>query len=215
MADDTVLTCRDGEVEADFLKSSRRLSHASSRNRRQGALELGEHGSRAAPALSRALLDPDRSVREAAAESLGRIGTPAALAALYEALDAATPATRALVARTLGEVGDADALAPLVSALRSYISLSSVQNQDWWILLFLLALLGSSAIGMWSPHLPPLWSVSFLFLLAVVIWSAFAGSAAKAQQDLCCDHGSDWQHRRATSGSGATRVVAGFAGGLA
>jgi len=74
----------------------------------------------AVEALARALsVDPRHSVREAAAEALGKIGTPATMDVLVGALGDAHSTVRESAAAALGETGRPDALGALTQTART------------------------------------------------------------------------------------------------
>lgn len=67
--------------------------------------------------LANALRDPDKKVREAAAEVLGHMTDPRAVEALIGALGDEHPSVRWRAARSLGRRGDRRAVPPLIDAL--------------------------------------------------------------------------------------------------
>jgi HEAT repeat protein len=86
--------------------------------RASAAWSLIKHRSPAiAPALTRALADPDRRVRQAAAYGLGYHGDPSAVASLTALLGDASKHVRQSAAEALGRIGDASARAPLTRML--------------------------------------------------------------------------------------------------
>lgn len=137
--DEVALNDFDEDDEADFIDSGRRLNHGVARFRRRAALELSSYGLRAVPILSRGLMDPDLSVREAVAEALGRTGSPEALAPLCGALQSRDLPTRAAAARALGELGDERAIPPLVEALSACFTHGSARFQRWLGFIVVLA----------------------------------------------------------------------------
>ncbi|MGB2998956.1 MAG: HEAT repeat domain-containing protein [Phycisphaerae bacterium] len=72
----------------------------------EAVLALAPHAGRDdIPWISRLLDSPNKHVRSAAASALGRIGHPAAQAALMGVIDDPEPLVRATVARALGQIG--------------------------------------------------------------------------------------------------------------
>ncbi len=80
--------------------------------------QLGIIGAPALPPLLRAIRDPADSVRLGAAEALGKVGSPEAVAALTVALADPNDDVRQCSARTLGSLGDPSAGQALAAALR-------------------------------------------------------------------------------------------------
>jgi HEAT repeat protein len=86
--------------------------------RASAAWSLIKHRSPAiAPALTRALADPDRRVRQAAAYGLGYHGDLSAIAPLTALLGDASKHVRQSAAEALGHIGDSSARAPLTRML--------------------------------------------------------------------------------------------------
>ena len=83
--------------------------------RRQAALALGRisDSKTTEPLTNLASKDEDRWVREAAAESLGRIGDPRAVDHLIESLKDDHYGVRWRAAQALGKIGDPRAIGPL------------------------------------------------------------------------------------------------------
>jgi HEAT repeat protein/beta-lactamase regulating signal transducer with metallopeptidase domain len=94
--------------------------------REQGEREQGEHGEqgrakadpRTVAALTAALKDPDREVRETAMHALVQLRDPSIFEPLVQALKDASPDVRERAARGLGDLRDARAIAPLTAALK-------------------------------------------------------------------------------------------------
>jgi HEAT repeat protein len=86
--------------------------------RASAAWSLIKHRSPAiAPALTRALADPDRRVRQAAAYGLGYHGDSSVVAPLTVLLGDASKHVRQSAAEALGRIGDASARSPLTRML--------------------------------------------------------------------------------------------------
>jgi len=165
---------QDADDEAGFQESSRRLICSVARQRRRAARELWEHGFRSVPVLSRALWDPELSVREAAAEALGRIGTPEAVDALCDALWSSDLPTRAAVACALGETGDERSIPPLVEALRACFTRGSAKVQRRIGLAVHPLLFGCTILLLLSEGSARQKSVLFLCYAAIALWSFFS-----------------------------------------
>jgi len=79
---------------------------------------VGQAHSRVSESLKEALKDKDSDVRRAAAEALGKIGSPEAVAALIPALQDKRSDVRGSTAEALAQVGSPEAVAALIPALR-------------------------------------------------------------------------------------------------
>ncbi|MGV3719724.1 MAG: HEAT repeat domain-containing protein [Actinomycetota bacterium] len=176
------------DVEAQFLEASRRLNHGVPRYRRRAVMELCEHGVRSVPLLSRALLDSELSVREMAAEALGRTGLPEALTPLCDALKSSDLPTRAAAARALGELGDERALSSLVDTLRACFIRGSGRAQRRLGLAVAPVLACCAALNFWiivsgAGELKALFLALFF---AATGWNVYAGKR-RAHNAVCAD----------------------------
>lgn len=82
---------------------------------------LAARGSAAVPALTKILASGAPDVKGAAADALGDIGSPDAIAALQAARQDRDPYARLKIAVALARAGDADALATVTTALTSQV----------------------------------------------------------------------------------------------
>ncbi|MFD0867699.1 MULTISPECIES: conserved virulence factor C family protein [Paenibacillus] len=85
---------------------------------RYAALERIEPTEEAIPLLSRALDDPQMSIRRLATVYLGDIKTPEVLPLLFKALKDKTVAVRRTAGDTLSDLGDPAAIGPMADALK-------------------------------------------------------------------------------------------------
>jgi HEAT repeat protein len=102
--------------------------------RRAAAEALGKIGTPAVPALIGALGNEDVEVRWAAAEALRKIGTPAVLALIGALRDDEDADVRQAAAWALGSIGDPQAVSALIEALRDESNDKEVRRAAAWAL---------------------------------------------------------------------------------
>jgi HEAT repeat protein len=116
------LAAESGHVEAMWeriwLGLRRALKDEDWQVRQAAAEALGKIGSPAVPALLEALKDGNWRARKAAAEALGKIGDRQALPALLEALKDRDEDVLRVAAEALGKIGDPQAVPALMEALK-------------------------------------------------------------------------------------------------
>jgi HEAT repeat protein len=102
----------------DVQAQIERLSSSDPKERAAAAETLAKIGKPAAPQLIAALDDDNEAIRARAAHILGRIGEPAAKEKLLSRMNDPSPAVRAQSACALGRIGGPDVLQPLLAAAK-------------------------------------------------------------------------------------------------